>query len=271
MDRPDASVPSPAARLTRRRNWIRFFVLGLVLGAVVSGYWHFGDFLTLDQLARQEADLRQLQQQSPLFVFGGALLIYVAVTGLSLPGATPLSLLYGWYFGWLWGVLLVSFASTSGASVAFLLSRFLFREGVERRFGKQLRKFRSALEREGPFYLFLLRLVPAVPFFLINMGMGLSPIRLWTFWWVSQLGMLPGTIIYVYAGSSVPSLEQLAEQGIQAVFSPSQLAQILLALALLGLFPLLVRRLVARFRTESHAAGPQHGDSHESNSQHGDT
>lgn len=250
MNRPDSSAESSLEKRPGWRYGPRFLLLCLVLGIALTGYWYFHDILTLDQLARQEAELRRVQQERPVVVFGGALLAYVAVTGLSLPGATPLSLLYGWYFGWLGGVILVSFASTTGASVAFLLSRFLFRESVERRFGDRLRKFRLALEREGPFYLFLLRLVPAVPFFLINVGMGLSPIRLWTFWWVSQLGMLPGTIIYVYAGSSVPSLEQLAEEGIQAVFSPGQLAQILIALALLGLFPLLVRFLLGKFRGE---------------------
>jgi uncharacterized membrane protein YdjX (TVP38/TMEM64 family) len=141
----------------------------------------------------------------------------------------------------------VSFASTAGATMAFLLSRFLFRDAIERRFGERLDKFNLALQREGPFFLFTLRLIPAVPFFVINAVMGLTPIRTWTFWWVSQLGMLAGTTVYVYAGSSVPSLQTLADAGINAVFTPAQLAQILTAFALLGMFPLAVRGLMKLF------------------------
>lgn len=206
-------------------------------------YMQFGDAFTLTNLARQESQLRSFQQQHPLLVYGIAFLVYVAVTGLSLPGATVLTLVYGWYFGVLRGVLLVSFASTTGATLAFLLSRFLFRDAITRRFGDRLDKFNQALEREGPFFLFTLRLIPAVPFFVINAVMGLTPIRTRTFWWVSQLGMLPGTSVYVYAGSSVPDLQRLADQGLSAVFSPSRLTQIVIAFAVLGIFPLAVRWL----------------------------
>lgn len=135
----------------------------------------------------------------------------------------------------------MSFASTLGATLAFLLSRFLLRASIQERFGDRLRAFNDSLEREGPFYLFTLRLIPAVPFFVINAVMGLTPVRTRTFWWISQLGMLPGTVVYVYAGSSVPNLRLLAEDGINAVFSPSQMLQIIGAFALLGLFPLIVR------------------------------
>ena len=155
-------------------------------------------------------------------------------------------MLFGWYFGVLQGVLLVSFASTTGATLAFLLSRFLFRNSVQNRFGDRLNAFNRALEREGPFYLFSLRLIPAVPFFVINAVMGLTPIRVWTFWWVSQLGMLAGTLVYVYAGSTVPDLATLANQGINAVFSARQLTQILVAFVLLGLFPLISRWIIKR-------------------------
>ncbi len=170
------------------------------------------------------------------------------VTGLSLPGATVLSLIYGWYFGWVRGMVVVSFSSTAGASLAFLLSRFLFRDLVQRRFGDRLQSFNQSLEREGPFYLFSLRLIPAVPFFIINAVMGLTPIRLRTFWWVSQLGMLPGTVVYVYAGSSVPSLQTLADKGVSAAFTPQQLTQILIAFVVLGVFPLVVRRILKLFQ-----------------------
>ncbi len=210
--------------------------------------------LTLAHLAEQEAQLRSFQQQHPFLVYGVAFLVYVAVTGLSLPGAAAMTLVFGWYFGFWRAIVLVSFASTTGATLAFLLSRFLFRDAIQRRFGERLQSFNQALEKEGPFFLFTLRLIPAVPFFVINAVMGLTPIRARTFWWVSQLGMFPGTIVYVYAGSRVPHLRQLADEGIQAVFSPSQLTQLLVAFALLGIFPFIVRFLVAavvRWNTES--------------------
>ncbi len=213
----------------------------LVASVALAVYLLFGDALTLKNLAQQEARLRAFQADHPVLVYNIAFLVYVVVTGLSLPGAAVLSLVYGWYFGWVRGVILVSFASTSGATLAFLLSRFLFRDAIQTRFGNRLEKFNRALEREGSFFLFTLRLIPAVPFFVINAVMGLTPIRTRTFWWVSQLGMLPGTIVYIYAGSSVPSLQALAEKGVGAAFSPAQLTQIVLAFALLGLFPLVVR------------------------------
>ncbi|MDA1052379.1 MAG: TVP38/TMEM64 family protein [Planctomycetota bacterium] len=224
-------------------------LLSLVVGIVLVAYLQFGDTLTLANLAQQELQLRAFQAEHPVLVYGLAFLVYVIVTGLSLPGATALTLLYGWYFGLLRGVVVVSFASTAGATLAFLLSRFLFRDAIQRRFGDRLENFNRALEREGPFFLFTLRLIPAVPFFVINAVMGLTPIRTRTFWWVSQLGMLAGTAVYIYAGSSVPSLQTLAEQGINAIFTPTQVTQIVIALALLGVFPLAVRwivKLVAR-------------------------
>jgi len=140
----------------------------------------------------------------------------------------------------------VSFASTSGATIAFLLSRHLFREAVVARFGPRLASFNEHLRTDGPFYLLGLRLLPLVPFFVINLVMGLTPMRARTFWWVSQLGMLPGTAVYVYAGSRVPSLAELAEHGVASVLSAGQLLQLAIAFALLGTFPLIVKLLLER-------------------------
>jgi len=182
----------------------------LVLTAGVL-YFQFGDRLSLDYLAEHETTLREYQRSHPLLVYGAAFLIYVAVTGLSLPGATAMTLIMAWYFGFVRAVILVSFASTLGATLAFLLSRFILRDSIQAKFGDRLQTFNAALDREGAFYLFTLRLIPAIPFFVINVVMGLTKIRVWTFWWVSQLGMVAGTMVYVYAGSTIPGLAQLAD------------------------------------------------------------
>ncbi len=241
MSAPETSPPTAANSRGKP------LLLAALVVVVACAIW-YRDSLDLDCLARHETALRDYQQHHPVAVICAAFVIYVAVTGLSLPGAAAMSLLYGWYFGFATGTVLVSFASTTGATLAMLLSRYLFRDAIQQRYAAKLQRFNSAWEREGPFCLFLLRLTPVVPFFLINVLMGLTPIRVWTFWWVSQVGMLPATLVYMYAGSRVPSLQRLADEGVQAVFTPAQLLQILSAFTLLGLFPLLVRwtlRLVA--------------------------
>lgn len=218
-------------------------VLVLLITAGVFLLLLFGlrDQLTLEALGRQETVLRDYERERPFVVYAAAFLLYVAVAGLSIPGATVLTLSYGWFFGFWRALVIVSFASTAGATVAFLLSRYLLREIIERRFGDRLSRFNTALEREGPFYLFLLRVVPAVPFVLINLMTGLTPLPVRTYWWVSQVGMLPGTCVYVYAGSTVPSLQQLSRAGFAELFH----WKLLLALLLLGIFPIAVKKLLA--------------------------
>jgi len=226
-----------------RQTAIKLAIIALL--AVVAGiaYQQFGDKLSLDYLATQEESLRTYQREHPRLIYGVAFGLYVLVTGLSIPGAVALTLLYGWFFGVVRGVVLVSFASTAGATIAFLLSRYLLGTTIQEKFSDRLEQFNESLEREGPFFLFTLRLIPAVPFFVLNLVMGLTPLKTWTFWWVSQLGMLPGTILYVYAGASVPSLPELAEQGTGGIFTPRVLA----AFAALGVFPFVVRFLFRKF------------------------
>lgn len=225
----------------------RLALVAFLAVVAILGYVGLRPYLTLEALAKQEGDLRELYEQQPALTYTAAFFIYVLITGLSLPGATGLTLAYGWFFGLARGLILVSFASTAGATLAFLLSRYLFRDAVRSRFGDQWTNFDDALRREGPYFLFTLRLIPAVPFFVINAVMGLTPIRTSTFWWVSQLGMLAGTAVYIYAGSSVPSLQTLADKGIGAVFTPGQITQLLVAFALLGVFPLVTRWVLRHF------------------------
>ncbi|MDA1091782.1 MAG: TVP38/TMEM64 family protein [Acidobacteria bacterium] len=233
-----------AATGAKPTPWGKLAILVLIVVAMVAGYLQFGDALSLERIASQESSLRSYQAAHPVLVFGVAFAIYVGVTGLSLPGATVLTLVFGWYFGFLRGLLLVSFASTLGASLAFLLSRYILRGSIQSRFGERLATFNDALARDGAFYLFTLRLVPAVPFFVINLVMGLTPVKLATYWWVSQLGMFPGTAVYVYAGATVPDLQTLSAQGVGGILLP----RLLVAFVLLGVFPLVVKLTMKRLR-----------------------
>ena len=238
---PSAETKSPGSKSFPRRLVV-FLGLAAVCGVLYS---RFGGWLDLNTLAEHEESLKEFQQRHPVLVYGMAFLLYVAVTGLSLPGAAVLSLTFAWYFGagtlagYLRTVLLISFASTTGATVAFLLSRYLFRDAIESRFADRLSSFHAALQRDGAYYLLSLRLIPAVPFFVVNLVMGLTPMPARTFWWISQVGMLPGTAVYVFAGWSIPGLKTLAERGNAGILSP----QLFIAFGLLGLFPLGVRQL----------------------------
>ena len=232
------------------RFWGKSVALLVVVSLAAVGSIQLQEALTLNSLVEREAELRALQTQHPTLVLAGAFLLYVAVTAFSLPGATVLSLLFAWYFRFWTALPLVSFASTLGATLAFLISRYLLRDWVQSRFGNRQAIFNESLERDGPFFLFTLRLIPAVPFFLINIVMGLTPIKARTFWWISQLGMLPGTIVYLLAGSSVPTLRELAEQGTSGILTP----KLWIAIGLLAVFPFIARRTLQIVRPNSNGS-----------------
>lgn len=250
---PESVAATDEAAPVSERRWLKPMIILAIIALAAFLFIQFGHLLSLDYLAQKESQLRAFQAENPYLVYGVAFLVYVTVTGLSLPGAAGLTLVYGWYFGFWRTVLLVSFASTAGATLAFLMSRYLLRDSVQNKFGDRLTAFNEQLEKDGAFYLFTLRLIPAVPFFVINLVMGLTPLKARTFWWVSQVGMLPGTMVYVYAGSRVPNLTVLAQDGAAAVFSPSQLTQLIVAFALLGVFPLVIRKVMNLF-TASRAS-----------------
>jgi uncharacterized membrane protein YdjX (TVP38/TMEM64 family) len=197
----------------------------------------------LEGLIRLLTILRQAQSDQPYATLLMGFVLYAVATGLSFPASALLTIAYGWLFGFWPALILVSFASTAGAAMAFLLSRTLLRDRIQARFGDRLLKFNAALEREGAVYLFTLRMIPVVPFFVVNVVMGLTPISLRTFCWVSQFGMLAGTSVYVYAGTSLPNLEALQNPTVTKILNP----QLLLAFAVLGTFPLVMKKAFRRF------------------------
>ncbi|HEY8331854.1 MAG TPA: VTT domain-containing protein, partial [Pseudomonas sp.] len=231
----------------------RLALLGLLLAlAALFFVLDLGQYLDLSRLKAEQAALAAGVAAHPWRAAGLFALVYVAVTALSLPGAALLTLVGGALFGLLAGTVLVSLASTLGASLAMLGSRFVLRDWVQARFGPRLAAIDRGLERDGAFYLFALRLVPVFPFFLINLAMGPTRLPLRTFAWVSQLGMLPGTLVYVNAGRELGRLDSLAD-----ILSPGLLG----AFALLGLFPLLARRVLDGLKARRVYAGwprPRH-------------
>ena len=192
-------------------------VLVGIIAAIVVIFFGFdlGQYLSLEYIKAQQDQVETLYAENQLATLLIFFIVYVFVTGASLPGAAVMSLAAGAVFGLLTGVILISFASTIGASIAFMISRYLFRESVEARFGSSLKSINAGIQRDGAFYLFALRLVPAFPFFVINLVMGLTKIKLTTFYWVSQLGMLAGTIVYINAGTQLAQIDSAS-----GIFSP---------------------------------------------------
>ena len=210
-------------------------LLGLLAAVVAFFVFDLGRFLTLEYVKGAQAGFAALYAAQPLTVVATFFAVYVAVTAISLPGAAILTLLAGAVFGLLWGTVIVSFASSLGATLAMLSARYLLRDSVKARFGARLADIDKGIEREGAFYLFTLRLVPVFPFFVINLLMGLTRMKAATFYGVSQLGMLAGTVVYVYAGTQLARISSL-----QGIVSPG----VALALVLLGLFPLIAKKIV---------------------------
>ena len=223
-------------------NKSKLLVIAVIAAAIVAFFvFDLKQYFTLDYFQSQRAAIEAQVQAHPLRTSLLFFALYVAVTGLSLPGATIMTLIAGAVFGLLWGLVIVSFASTLGATLAFLASRFLLRDWVQQRFGDKLRPINDGIAREGGFYLFALRLVPAFPFFVINLVMGLTPLRTWTYYWVSQLGMFAGTVVYVYAGT------QLGEFRISA--------GLIVAFVLLGIFPLAAKKVLDALKARKVYAG----------------
>src|SRR5687767_2459463 len=200
------------------KKGIKRLGLLLVIAAGIAAFFllDLGSYLTIDTLKARRDDLAALLEERPLLLIVGFFLFYVAVTALSLPGAAIMTLAAGAIFGLALGTAIVSLASTTGASLAFLSSRYILRDWVKDRFGKKVDAIDRGIARDGAFYLFTLRLIPLFPFFLVNLAMGLTAMRLVPFFLVSMIGMLAGTIIYVNAGTQLGAIESTRD-----IFSPA--------------------------------------------------
>lgn len=221
-------------------------VFFLVLSIAAFFVFDLGQFFSLEFIKQNQASFEQYYAENPVQTVAIYFIIYVLVTALSLPGAAIMTLAGGALFGLSTGVIVISFASTIGATLAFLFSRFLLRDWIQQRFSRQLDSINKGIEKEGAFYLFTLRLVPVFPFFVINLGMGLTPIKTWTFYWISQLGMFAGTIVYVNAGTQLGKLENLS-----GILSPG----LLLSFTLLGLLPLIGKKVIDLLKARKVYAG----------------
>ncbi|MFN3862791.1 MAG: FAD-dependent oxidoreductase [Erythrobacter sp.] len=218
------------------------------LAALVLAYFAFdlGQYLTLEGAKALAADLATFQQDNPVAVIAGFFLAYVVVTAASFPGAAIMTLAAGALFDVVLGTVIVSFASTIGATLAFLSSRYVLRDWVEARFGERLKAINAGLERDGPFYLFSLRMIPVFPFFVVNLVMGLTRIRTWTYAWVSQIGMLLGTIVYVNAGTQLAQIDSLS-----GIASPAVLG----SFVALGIAPWLAKGIIGLIKRRRVYAG----------------
>ena len=220
-------------RLHFKKIAVILIILSIGLGIKLSG---LDQYLTLEVLRTYKQNLMEFYQHNQLQVLGLYSLAYVVTTALSIPGAAVMTLAGGAVFGLLAGTLVVSFASTIGATIAFLTSRFLLRDWVQAKFGDKLEKVNKGIEGEGYLYLFTLRLVPVFPFFAVNLLMGLTSMSARTFYIVSQIGMLPGTIVYVNAGKELGRINSLSD-----IMS----LRLIISFALLGIAPLAAKKMVS--------------------------
>ena len=216
-----------------------FLLFAIAILIVLFFVFDLKTYLSLDFFKSKQLEFEEYYAAHMMLSIAIYMGIYILVAALSLPGATAMTLIGGALFGLWTGLIMVSFASTIGATLAFLVSRFLLRDYVQNKFGDKLKAINDGIKKDGAFYLFTLRLIPAFPFFVINLVMGLTRLSAGTFYWVSQLGMIPATLVYVNAGTQIAQVESLA-----GILSP----QLLGSFVLLGLFPLITRKLLGKYK-----------------------
>ncbi|GBD98195.1 TVP38/TMEM64 family inner membrane protein YdjZ [bacterium BMS3Abin07] len=217
-------------------------VLVIIALIVIFNIFGLGQYLTLAYIKDSQQRFAALYAEHQFSVISIYMAIYIIVTSLSLPGAAVMTVAGGALFGLATGTLAVSFASTIGAVLACFIARFLLRDWVQGKFGDKIQKINEGIEKEGPFYLFTLRLIPIFPFWMINLVMGVTKMRITTFYWVSQVGMLPGTIVFVNAGKELAKIDSLS-----GILSPGLIG----SFVILGLFPITVKKIMLLFRKKS--------------------
>lgn len=219
----------------------RLIIVAVIIGLITCYFiFDLGQYLSLAYLKASREQFQVLYAEHTLAVLGAYFLLYVTATALALPAATVITLAGGALFGLATGIVVVSFASSIGAAVAFMVSRYVLRDWVQGRFGDKLERINKGIEQDGAFYLFTLRLIPVFPFFVINTVIALTPMRLVTYYWVSQVGMFPATIVYVNAGKELGQIDSLS-----GLLSPS----LILSFAVLGVFPLIMKKALAWYQT----------------------
>jgi uncharacterized membrane protein YdjX (TVP38/TMEM64 family) len=227
----------------RRSSMKKVAIVILVIGLfALFKILHLDQYLTLTYIKASQGKFALLYAEHTVVVVAAYTVVYILVTSLSLPGAAVLTIAGGAIFGLWTGTLIVSFASTIGATIACSVSRFLLRDWVQSRFTDKISRINNEIEKEGAFYLFTLRLIPIFPFWIINLVIGVTKISLFTFYWISQVGMLPGTIVYINAGKELAKIESIS-----GMLSPS----LIFSFVLLGLFPITVKKLMALYRSRT--------------------
>ncbi|RJP56916.1 MAG: TVP38/TMEM64 family protein [Deltaproteobacteria bacterium] len=225
-----------------KKDLNKIIIIAVIIIAVVAfKIFDLGEYLSLSYIKESRQKFESLYAEHTLPVVAGYMLIYVLVTSVSLPGAAVMTLAGGALFGLLKGAIIVSFASAIGATIACFVSRFILRDWVQGKFGDKLKTVNDGIEREGHFYLFTLRLIPVFPFWLINLFLGLTKMPLRTFYWVSQAGMLPGTIVYVNAGKELAKIDSLS-----GILSPG----LILSFLILGIFPLITKKAMILYKSQ---------------------
>ncbi len=219
----------------------KLILVAIILGAILAFfYFDLQSVFNLQYLQEQKAQWLDLYQQHPFLFMAGFFALYVLFTSLALPAASILTVAAGAIFGFVTGLILVSFASTTGAVIAFLITRYLVGDTVKNKFSKQLVKINQGMEEDGALYAFSMRLVPLFPFFLVNSLLALTSIKVRTYYWTSQLGMLAGTAVYVNAGTQLSTINSLGD-----IVSPN----ILISFVLLGIFPFIAKYLLKFIRS----------------------
>ena len=222
-------------------------ILVAIVAALIAAFFIFdlGQYFSLEYLKAQKDALNDLYQSKPVLILSIFFFAYVAMAALALPAATILTLAGGAIFGFWTGLIVVSFASTIGATIAFILTRYLFHDAIQNKFGDRLQAINTGIEREGAFYVFGLRLVPLFPFVVVNSVLGLTKLKTITFYWASQIGMLAGTAVYVNAGTQLANIDNLGD-----VANP----KLLLSFALLGVFPIIAKYALAFLKRDKNTA-----------------